>query len=81
PPDAKVLLLDRAPVADVLNASVSQLLVSTTTLPPAGAEVATYHLQPWGNDELIEYLLATHKERCASVMKRLQPGDRLLFRG
>jgi uncharacterized protein YjbI with pentapeptide repeats len=29
-------------------------------------------LAPWGEDELIEYLLARHKSECASVMSRLR---------
>jgi ABC-type cobalamin/Fe3+-siderophores transport system ATPase subunit len=32
----------------------------------------TYRLAPWGEDEWIEYLLAVHQHRCASVMTRLR---------
>jgi uncharacterized protein YjbI with pentapeptide repeats len=31
-----------------------------------------WRLLPWGQDEFIEYLLAVHREQCASVMRRLQ---------
>jgi uncharacterized protein YjbI with pentapeptide repeats len=34
--------------------------------------IATYELAPWGEDEWIEYLLAVHRERCGSVVKRLR---------
>ena len=27
-------------------------------------------LEPWGEDDVIEYLLATHREKCGSVMER-----------
>ncbi|MBI3860549.1 MAG: pentapeptide repeat-containing protein [Planctomycetia bacterium] len=30
----------------------------------------TYQLAPWTDDELIEYLLAIHRDRCESVMRR-----------
>ncbi len=32
-------------------------------------------LAPWSRDELIEYLLAAHPQRCAAVMSRLSAGD------
>ena len=34
-----------------------------------------YQLVGWGRDEWIEYLLAVHHDRCASVMRRLQVDD------
>jgi uncharacterized protein YjbI with pentapeptide repeats/energy-coupling factor transporter ATP-binding protein EcfA2 len=40
-----------------------------------------YQLAPWTADEFIEYLLAAHKDRCASVMARLPAEDRGLFAG
>jgi uncharacterized protein YjbI with pentapeptide repeats len=42
---------------------------------------AGYWLAPWGTDECIEFLLANHRDRCASVMARLLPMDRTLCRG
>jgi uncharacterized protein YjbI with pentapeptide repeats len=39
-----------------------------------GATV-TFDLAPWGRDEVIEYLLAVHKELCAAVMGRLTDQD------
>jgi uncharacterized protein YjbI with pentapeptide repeats/energy-coupling factor transporter ATP-binding protein EcfA2 len=40
---------------------------------------AAYRLAPWSKDDLIEYLLAAHWDRCASVMARLRPSDDLDF--
>ncbi len=34
--------------------------------------LATFDLAPWGKDEWIEYLLATGRKQCASVMTRLE---------
>lgn len=40
--------------------------------PPWTDEGATvFELAPWGMDEVIEYLLARHPERCASVVARI----------
>jgi uncharacterized protein YjbI with pentapeptide repeats len=48
---------------------------------PDDALVCTFEMAPWGNDELIEYLLTVHKDRCASVMRRLCGGDHDLLGG
>jgi uncharacterized protein YjbI with pentapeptide repeats/energy-coupling factor transporter ATP-binding protein EcfA2 len=45
------------------------------------AHLAMYQLVPWGEDDLIEYLLAVHRPRCRAVMARLRPEDRLLLQG
>jgi uncharacterized protein YjbI with pentapeptide repeats/energy-coupling factor transporter ATP-binding protein EcfA2 len=34
--------------------------------------VASFRLAPWDNDDLLEYLLAMHPQRCGSVMNRLK---------
>jgi uncharacterized protein YjbI with pentapeptide repeats/energy-coupling factor transporter ATP-binding protein EcfA2 len=36
-----------------------------------GPVLATYALRTWTRDDVIEYLLATHRQRCASVVARL----------
>jgi uncharacterized protein YjbI with pentapeptide repeats len=33
--------------------------------------LVNYFLAPWGRDDWIEYLLAEHRDRCGSVMRRL----------
>lgn len=37
-----------------------------------GNDLAQFRLAPWTQDEWIEYLLATHKSQCASVMSRMR---------
>lgn len=50
-----------------------------TTLENA---VVSYQLAPWTDDEVIEYLLAMHRGRCESVMRRCRPGkDAEILRG
>src|SRR5579871_2977687 len=43
--------------------------------------LAMYRLSPWTQDELIEYLLAVHRERISSVMTRVSAADHLLLGG
>ena len=50
-------------------AAGNQIMASPT------ARCSWYHLAPWDQDDLIEYLLATHRDRCASVMARLKASD------
>jgi uncharacterized protein YjbI with pentapeptide repeats len=40
-----------------------------------------YWLVPWDTDDVIEYLLATHRPHCGSVMARVQAGDSSLLGG
>ncbi len=55
--------------------SLRNVVIVATVLPetpPLGIPVlATFGLARWGADEWIEYLLACHPARCASVMQRL----------
>ena len=37
--------------------------------------IAAFRLAPWSNDDLIEYLLAKHREQCASVMARVNAAE------
>ncbi len=53
------------------SASHKELLVCASPTSPPTRDRA-YALSPWGDDERIEYLLAWHKDRCASVMTRLK---------
>ncbi len=64
----------------------SQARVTNPELAPGNEIMASptarcswYHLAPWDKDDLIEYLLATHRDRCASVMVRLKASDDLDF--
>ncbi len=60
-----------------------RLVVFTGADPPKGRVLAMLELAPWTDDEAIEYLLARHRSRCASVMRRVRSDkDRLpMLRG
>ncbi len=53
------------------------LVVSTARQVSQSNRLAAYGLAPWGQDDLIEYLLAAHRDRCASVMARLRHSGNL----
>jgi len=49
-----------------------RLVISTALRVSHSKPFAVYPLARWGQDDLIEYLLAAHRERCPSVMARLK---------
>lgn len=55
----------------------SRPLVYAAPEPFPGGHAATLELAPWGQDEQIEYMLATHPKDCASVLGRAQDGELL----
>lgn len=57
------------------------LLVGTAPTPGAEPAVLNYRLAPWTHDDLIEYLLAVHRDRCASAISRVQKSDHDRLRG
>jgi uncharacterized protein YjbI with pentapeptide repeats len=82
PPGCNVLFLDAPSPASVSEASkkASVVFASPHSLSAPGA--VSYRLQPWGDDEVLEYLLAMHPAHCRSVMTRLQTApDRRLPQG
>jgi uncharacterized protein YjbI with pentapeptide repeats/energy-coupling factor transporter ATP-binding protein EcfA2 len=76
---AKVLLADDPdhvikPIT--LEAKDSRVIISAGNwLPPLPGQVIFYSLASWGQDDVIEYLLSAHTDRCASVMARLKASD------
>jgi uncharacterized protein YjbI with pentapeptide repeats len=78
-----VAFLDEPTHVEVFGARADHhLIVYAATRAREGfRHLALYSLAPWDNDDLIEYLLAVHKTRCASVMARVRPEDHLLFQG
>lgn len=67
----RLVLLDE-PGEEALTAADRRALVLCTF--PVGVQpeaLARLELAPWGEDERIEYLLATHRPMCASVLSRL----------
>jgi uncharacterized protein YjbI with pentapeptide repeats len=66
-----VTFIDDSPRATVKSLS-SSLVVYATREPRPEPYLAVYRMAPWGEDEWIEYLLAAHRERCGSAVKRLR---------
>jgi uncharacterized protein YjbI with pentapeptide repeats len=75
----RLALLDEPRLADVCAAWVSRLAVYAAAEELLLPHLATYRLAPWGPDDWVEYLLARHRPRCASVMARVRPADRPLL--
>jgi energy-coupling factor transporter ATP-binding protein EcfA2 len=75
PPDSRAALAD---ASDTLSwehlapQGKNLLIVAAKKEGVAPLHVAGYKLAPWGEDECLEYLLAVHRESCASVMARLR---------
>jgi len=80
PSDQGIVLVDDAsPESGVIYEGT---VVFTSNRPGSMCASVSYRLMPWGNDELLEYLLAVHPARCRSVMARLQAvPDRRLPQG
>jgi uncharacterized protein YjbI with pentapeptide repeats len=74
PPGANVSLVDGdAPPAPFRPGDALVVYTSKPRRPESDAlPTAMYRLAPWSTDDAVEYLLARHKPRCASVMGRLQ---------
>jgi uncharacterized protein YjbI with pentapeptide repeats len=80
PPDGRLTLLDTPDAETVESITPCRLVVYTAFAELAVPHLAIYRLASWNDDDLIEYLLAVHKPRCASVMARVQD-DRFLLGG
>jgi uncharacterized protein YjbI with pentapeptide repeats len=70
-PPHHAIFLDEDPPSRVGD-SCGPLVVYASRNACPGPCLATYSMAPWGEDERIEYLLAVHRERCGSVVKRLR---------
>lgn len=78
PKGSIVELLDGPSRERVLELCDRMLVVYTAEAPLELEHRATWALARWGEDEALEYVLAAHKDRCASVMKRIRAaGDDL----
>lgn len=78
PPDAPVGLIDgvagllaRSPVAGHSRARQELLVVVTPDTSKDSTCIARLQMVPWGEDDLIEYLLARHRPQCQAVMTRV----------
>ncbi len=72
PPHLGVAFLDQPLPSAIVDASSRGRLVFTAHSAPFSiARTTNLQLAPWGEDERIEYLLASDRQMCASVMARL----------
>ena len=67
--DDKFVFLDEPTTAELEACSSDSVTVATT--PAGDGRNMELVLQPWGTDELIEYLLAEHHDACGAVVERL----------
>src|SRR5262249_43127579 len=81
PASTPVTLLDEPMPHQLGDAPPERLTVFTAAAERKGDCLAVYRLAPWTRDDAIEYLLAKHPRRCASVMARIRPRDVGRFRG
>jgi energy-coupling factor transporter ATP-binding protein EcfA2 len=82
---ARVSLVDDPPEhPDIIafgNRDASLVIRAGSQLP-ADPDRLSYQLTSWNQDDLIEYLLVVHADRCAPVMSRLQAaGDSSFIQG
>ena len=72
PPHLSVSLLDEPSASAILAESSNRWRIYTSASSAIMKGPATYlRLAPWGEDEWIEYLLASDRGMCSSVMGRL----------
>jgi uncharacterized protein YjbI with pentapeptide repeats len=82
PAQSHLRLLDEPKVIWGLASPAEHLVVYAATAPCVPTHLATYSMARWDRDDLIEYLLAVHRQHCASVMDRLRTtADRQLLAG
>jgi uncharacterized protein YjbI with pentapeptide repeats/energy-coupling factor transporter ATP-binding protein EcfA2 len=80
--DAPVAFVDEPDLGQVSTLARTHLVLYALApnrppppLPDEGIERTAYTLAPWSEDDLIEYLLAVHKQSCARVLAQVCPED------
>jgi uncharacterized protein YjbI with pentapeptide repeats len=68
--DERLTFLDE-PTPDEVERVCGSALVVAATSSPSGQSGLILRLQPWGVDDLVEYLLAAANDACQSVIGRL----------
>lgn len=77
----RLYLVDDAEPADIPRGFCHRLIVYATCTPLRRSELKC-ELVPWCEDDLIEYLLAMHPDRCSVVMARfMEDRNRALLSG
>lgn len=72
PPAGGFVLLDEPDPTRLAQAAANSIAIYSSREPRAAETIQSFPLAPWGDDELMEYLLAAHPEQCRSVMSRLR---------
>jgi uncharacterized protein YjbI with pentapeptide repeats len=67
-----VAVLDDAKAEDVRELADRMLVIYSAPAPHPLDHRAKFPLAPWGEDDCLEYLLAVHRDRCASVLARVK---------
>ncbi len=81
-PSREFLLFDDEPDLAQISPLMKDHLVIFTSAGELPRDFCPgYRLAGWTRDDWIEYLLAAHKDRCASVLDRIWPADRSLLKG
>jgi energy-coupling factor transporter ATP-binding protein EcfA2 len=73
PAVAPVTLYDADELAEAQRAAKAGMVVLTAVDAPVdGKFIEVFELSPWTLDDCLEYLVALHREQCASVVSRLE---------
>jgi uncharacterized protein YjbI with pentapeptide repeats len=75
PRDARVRLFDDEVPHDLRTIAREHLAVVSAAEGRQFAHVARVAMEPWGVDDLIEYLLSVCPQRCAEIMARVRACD------
>jgi uncharacterized protein YjbI with pentapeptide repeats len=82
PRELGVTIIDEPNPADLRDCVDERLVVYAADSAIGARHLATLPLAPWGEDEWIEYLLATARPQCGSVVARLKAAsDRASLEG
>ena len=79
--DEQVALLDAPARCQLVDRPVRLVVYTACRDFPDVNHLGIYRLESWNQDDLIEYLLSSHRPRCASVMSRVETDDHLLLGG
>jgi uncharacterized protein YjbI with pentapeptide repeats len=71
-PGKPIMYLDAPELKEVASIKAFRLVVYTTGRSMHQVADVSFALCGWGEDEWIEYLLATHSDRCQSVLVRIR---------
>jgi uncharacterized protein YjbI with pentapeptide repeats len=76
-----LLLLDEGDFLGGADAAPVRLIVYASEVAGPRPHLGVYRLASWEKDDLIEYLLSMHHQRCAAVMARVRDDDHGLLGG